>query len=583
MTQPQPNAPGLTLRAIAIAAVLSLFLLASTAYIALKIGVAPWPIIFSVIVSGGMLKMAARGGAVNIHEVNVAQAGASIGGLVAAGLAFTIPGLLYLERTRGAEVLWPGPLQLGALMALAGFLGILLAIPLKRTFIDEERLPYPSGLAGAELLRLGKIGGNPLRLIVILGAVAGLFGLVRDVWLPGGIPVAPLAAIGIFYSLLPMPLAVGSGYILGPRASFSWLGGALAGWILIIPLLIVAGYAADAARGMAQHLGMGMVLGSGIGFFLRYLLPRLGRILAPMGRGARPWMPAIAGLLSAAGALLVLTGVPAPAAVIALAGTWVMVTVATRMTGETNINPLEQFGIFIGLIVLGAYHLAGAEIDLTARFLVVTFVSVACAVAGDAGHDFKSAAVIGTRFRDIWVVDLVTVVVAGLAAPWVWEAIRTAFTAELFTPAMPAPQAILVATSMAGFAYPLWFAAGFLFALGGELLEALLPGRFRQKLLWMPLGIGLFLGPSLAVPIALGAALRLWLDRRHPDSYQNGLFIAAGVMGGEGIGGFSAGVLTILGMPYATAALGLAGLFAVVAVAGGLHAWRRHRGGEHRQ
>jgi uncharacterized oligopeptide transporter (OPT) family protein len=32
---------------------------------------------------------------VNVHEMNVAQAGASIGGLVASGLVFTIPGIIF--------------------------------------------------------------------------------------------------------------------------------------------------------------------------------------------------------------------------------------------------------------------------------------------------------------------------------------------------------------------------------------------------------------------------------------------------------------------------------------------------------
>ncbi|MGH7601535.1 MAG: hypothetical protein ACREOI_34680, partial [bacterium] len=70
--------PGFTARAVMIAVALSLFLLASSSYIAIKIGAMPWPIIFSVIVAGGVLRL--RSKQVNVHEINVAQAGASIGG-----------------------------------------------------------------------------------------------------------------------------------------------------------------------------------------------------------------------------------------------------------------------------------------------------------------------------------------------------------------------------------------------------------------------------------------------------------------------------------------------------------------------
>ena len=141
---------GFTLRAAVIAVALSLFLLASSTYIAVKIGALPWPIVFSVIVSGGIIKLLNRRRPVNIHEINVAQAGASIGGLIAAGIAFTIPGILYLNQSQGLQIDWPNPWLLGLLTALAALLGVLLSIPLKQTFIDQEQLPYPAGTAGAE-------------------------------------------------------------------------------------------------------------------------------------------------------------------------------------------------------------------------------------------------------------------------------------------------------------------------------------------------------------------------------------------------------------------------------------------------
>jgi uncharacterized oligopeptide transporter (OPT) family protein len=89
---------GFTIRAAFIAIALSIFLLMSTSYIALKLGAAPWPIIFSVIVSTSVIKLLNRRRELNIHEVNVAQAGGSIGGLVAAGIAFTLPGLFKSDK-----------------------------------------------------------------------------------------------------------------------------------------------------------------------------------------------------------------------------------------------------------------------------------------------------------------------------------------------------------------------------------------------------------------------------------------------------------------------------------------------------
>ena len=567
MLDKSSDTPGFTARAAVIAVVLSLFLLASSTYIAVKIGALPWPIVFSVIVSGGIIKLLNRRRPVNIHEINVAQAGASIGGLIAAGIAFTVPGILFLNQSQGLQVDWPNPWLLGLLTALAALLGVLLSIPLKQTFIDQEQLPYPAGTAGAELLKLGKTGGSQMLAIVVFGAAAALFALLRDVYFPAGLSFPALAALGFFIVLYPMPLAISAGYILGPRASLSWFGGAALGWLLIVPLLIGNQFEVAAARSWIQNLGMGMVLGSGIGFFFTYIIPRLRQIFGPLLK-SRSILLRLFPLFSILGLFgLLLIGVPFFAAFLTVIGVWMMVTVAARMTGETNINPLEQFGIFIGLVIAFIYHLAGLELGMFASFMIVAFVSVATAVAGDAGHDFKSAAIVGTRFRDIIKVDLIAAAAAGFAAPLVLESLRSGFAGSLFTDLMPAPQAKLVASSIFGFDYPGVFLSGFAIAFGGEVINHLLPARFRNRVMIMPLGIGLFLGLGLAIPIVLGALVRGYIDRNHPQRYHGGLLIAAGVMGGEGIAGFSAGALTTAGLAFTSGAYILMGVFGLVLLA----------------
>lgn len=563
--------PGFTLRAVVIAVLLALLLLASSTYIAIKIGAQPWPIVFAVIVSGSIIKLLSRGKTVNIHEVNVAQAGASIGGLVAAGIAFTAPGILFLNQTQNADIPWPNPWLLGVLTALAGVLGVLLSVPLKQTFIDREQLPYPAGTAGAELLKLGKTGGKMLALIVFWGAAAGVFALLREQYFPAGFTVSQLIPYGIFLTLLPLPLAVGGGFILGPKASFSWLGGAIAGWLLLIPLLVAGGWAFPAAQQFTQNLGMGLLLGSGIGFFFSYVLPRLRDIFLPMFTSMKGWIKfyPIASVLGLFG--MMAAGVPLLAATIAVIGVWVMVTVAARMTGETNIDPLEQFGIFVGLITAVVYDWLALDLSVFAAFMIVIFVSVACAIAGDAGHDFKSAAIVGTKFTDIVKVDLITAVVAGIAAPFVLEIIRQGFADELFTLAMPAPQAQLVAGSISGFAYPAAFWGGFAAALALEIANSFLPKSLKNKVLIMPFGIGLFLGMGFALPIALGAAVRAWIDNNRPLLYPAGLLIAAGLMGGEGVTGFANAALKAFSLPDGASLILLILLVLVMICAGIWH------------
>jgi uncharacterized oligopeptide transporter (OPT) family protein len=566
MSDRNSETPGFTIRAAAIAIALSLFLLASSSYVAIKIGAQPWPIIFSVIVSGGVLKLLSGGRKVSVHEVNVAQAGGSIGGLVAAGVVFTLPGIIYLNNSKGLDIEWPNPWILALLTALAGLLGILLSVPLKYAFVDEEKLAYPSGTAGAELLKLGETGGRQLFFITAIGAAAGVFALTRDLFFPAGISFTALAAVGVFLTLIPLPLAVGGGYIIGARAGFSWLLGAAIGWLILVPLLIQNNFTADSARGWIQNLGMGMVLGSGIGFFFNYILPRFKQLFISLTRAREKYLRLFPLLAILAIVVLWIAGVPVFAAALTVMLVWLMVAVAARMTGETNIDPLEQFGIFTGLVIALIYKFAALELSISASFMIVTFVSVACAIAGDAGHDYKSAALVGTRFFDIVKVDVITVLCAGLAAPLVLETIRHGFGEALFTPAMPAPQAQMVAGSIFGFEFPWVFAAGFAMAFLWEISQRLMPPKFKDRILLMPLGIGLFLGLGLAIPLALGASIRALVDRKASHLYTSGVLIAAAIMGGEGLAGFSAGALAAAGLEFQTGALFLLAGFGIIAV-----------------
>jgi len=559
---------GLSGRAILIATGLSLFLLLSTFYIAVKLGAAPWPIIFSVIVSASVIKALNRHRNINLHEINVAQAGGSIGGLVAAGVAFTLPGIFYLNRTRGIDIALPDPIVLGILIAAAGLLGLLLSVPLKITFIDEENLPYPAGTAGAELLKLADKRNSDLTIVMIVGALAGLFTLIRDLSFPGGFILVSITSLGILLPLLPLPIAAGAGYILGPRASFSWLAGALTGGLLLTPCFIVSGHPADLTAGYIKNLGMGMVMGSGMSFLFGYVLPRLRKIFRPV-LSTEPRYKFLLSAVLVIGLLgMLLNDVPVPAALLTLLFIWAMVAVAARMTGETNIDPLEQFGIFVTLLIASFYTLFSTDLPISTLLIIAMAVSVACAVAGDAGHDYKSAMILQTKFSDIIKIDAITVLVTGLAAPFVFDIFVSAFQNDLFTSIMPAPQAQLVAESLNGFEHPLFFFAGFIIAFCAEIVDRFLPAKMKGLLLWMPFGIGLFLGPGLALPIAVGAAINVWINKKHTAKFHRGLLIAAGIMGAEGIAGFAAGTLTIFGITALTSSLVLGILFVMVLLTG---------------
>ena len=534
---------GFSFRALGIALLLSLFLLASSSYIALKLGALPWPIIFSVIASGGILKLLSKFNPTNIHEINVAQAGGTIGGLMAAGIMFTIPGIIYLQRSENLDINLPSFWVLALVCMFAAVLGILLSIPLRRTFIDEEKLPYPSGAAGAEVLKAEMFGGKSAILLLIVGIVSAIFALTRDLYFASGFTITFLATYSIFFTIYPMPMGIGIGYILGPKISInSWLAGAVVGWVVLIPLL--KNY--EGIK-LVQELGMGIVLGSGIGFFIGYIIPKAKKIFLPMlSWKDSPWYTKIIPLISLISFFaLIISGVPILASFLAILGVWIMATVASRMTGETNIDPLEQFGIIIGLLSLGIYSILKINLGYLPAFLIVCFVSIAAAMAGDIGHDYKSAKIVGTKPRDIIKVDLICGAVSGIFAPIILKVILEGYSSVMFTPAMPAPQAVLVARSIFGFTYPEIFCIGFGVALLIEILRRVLKREMPISL--MAFGIGMFLGLTLSFLLALGGAIRYITDKKGID-YNKGILVSAGMMGGEGIAGFLAAFLIVIGV-----------------------------------
>jgi uncharacterized oligopeptide transporter (OPT) family protein len=367
-----------------------------------------------------------------------------------------------------------------------------------------------------------------------------------------------------------MPLGVGVGYILGPKASVnSWFLGSVIGWVVIIPVLVHQAFQGNAIK-LVQELGMGFVLGAGIGFFAGYVIPKAKKIFLPLFTWRNtPWYTRFTPVVSViAFVVLVIVGVPVVAAVLSVAGVWIMATVAARMTGETNIDPLEQFGIIIGLLCLGVYAIANSELGFLPAFLLVCFVSVASALAGDIGHDYKSAKIIGTKPKDIIKVDFICAIVAGIAAPLVLKVILTGYGNVMFTPEMPAPQAVLVAGSIFGFTYPQVFLTGFGIAFVIELIQ-----RITKKFLpvsLMAFGIGMFLGLTLGFLFFLGGLIRWITDRKAPEMYQQGVLTAAGLMGGEGISGFITAALFVSGAAMVVAQRILLIIFGVLLLITGI-------------
>ena len=162
----------LTPRAIVIGVILAVILGAANAYLGLYAGLTVSASIPAAVVSMAILRVL---GGSTILENNVAQTVASAGEAVAAGAIFTFPALVILGFKGNLPYL-----DVTALCLAGGTMGSLLVVFLRRAYIVEEKLPFPEGVACAEVLRAGAKSVNAAPLLYG-GIISALLKTSQDI------------------------------------------------------------------------------------------------------------------------------------------------------------------------------------------------------------------------------------------------------------------------------------------------------------------------------------------------------------------------------------------------------------------
>ncbi len=138
--------PELTLRGIIIGIVITIVFTAANVYFGLKAGLTFSTSIPAAVISMAILK-AMRDA--TIQENNIVQTIASAAGTLSA-IIFVLPGLVIVGYWSGFPF-WTS----AAICATGGILGVMYTIPLRRAMVTDSDLPYPEGVACAEVLKVG--------------------------------------------------------------------------------------------------------------------------------------------------------------------------------------------------------------------------------------------------------------------------------------------------------------------------------------------------------------------------------------------------------------------------------------------
>src|SRR6476659_7340767 len=169
MTKPKE----LTIRGLILGALITTVFTAANIYLGLKVGLTFASSIPAAVISMAVLSAFKDS---SILENNIVQTVASAAGTLSA-IIFVLPGLVIIGY-------WVGfPFWTSTLLCIAGgVLGVVFTIPLRRALVTTSDLPYPEGVAAAEVLKVGsgrrgEAGSNAGEareglVAVILGSVA---------------------------------------------------------------------------------------------------------------------------------------------------------------------------------------------------------------------------------------------------------------------------------------------------------------------------------------------------------------------------------------------------------------------------
>ncbi|MFN7961015.1 MAG: oligopeptide transporter, OPT family [Thermoanaerobaculia bacterium] len=587
-----------TLRAIVMGAFFGLVFGASTVYLALKAGLTVAASIPIAVMAIFLFRLLGGG---TILEKNIVQTIGSAGESIAAGVAFTIPALLFLS---GGESYF-SYFNIFALALVGGTLGVLMMVPLRRALIVKEHgnLLYPEGTACAEVLVAGERGGNLAKKVFAgLGVAAAytfamkILGLWKEqpAFVAGRNAALPRANLNCDVTTEYL----GVGYIIGPKIAGVLVAGGILSQLVLVPLVAVLGDALsvgikpgvmDSATqqlklisqmspgelrvGYVRFIGAGAVAAAGLITLIK-TLPTIASAFRDAFKSLRdkksgqvpsrterdiPITFVVVGSIILVGVVALLPQLPGAGIGRLLMGVLVVVfgfffvTVSSRIVGiiGSSSNPISGMTIATLMATCLIFVALGWKGDAYQALAICVggMVCIAAANAGNTSQDLKTGYIVGATplYQQV---GLIIGVLASVLA--IGGTLHLIDGAKALNPTVqghaigsdyfPAPQATLMATIIKGLLaqdlpWGLVF-AGMAIAVVVELCGV------RS----LSFAVGLYLPLSTTLPIFVGGMLRGLVDRSSGEAAHGDSELSSGMLYASGLvaGGTLTGLVTAL-------------------------------------
>lgn len=588
-----------TPKAVIFGAIFGILFGASTVYLALKAGLTVSASIPIAVLSISLLRKVGRS---TILENNIVQTIGSAGESVAAGVAFTIPAMLFLSTGANSQDYF-NYFTIFTLAACGGILGVLFMVPLRRSLIVAEHatLPYPEGTACADVLIAGERGGSMAKVVfqgVGLGVLYNVLMKVFAFWkeAPAFVSAKTSTLPNATVSGEPTSEYLGVGYILGPKVGGIMVSGAILSWIVLIPLLSLLVSEADVAADLAalgrspewiqnaagprkfyeayvRYIGAGAVTMAGIITLIRTaptIVRAVKESMSSMRAGGAggtavlrterdlPMPVVLFGALALVGVMVVLPILPPGPlwgklvmALLMLVFGFLFVTVSSRIVGiiGSSSNPISGMtiatllGTALVFVALGMNGDAYQPVALS----VGAIVCIAAANAGATSQDLKTGFLVGATPIRQQIGLVIGVVVSVIAIGFTMQLLDSGLAPEgelhgIGTDKLPAPQAKLMATVVQG-------------VMSQNLPWGyILVGAALATAVWLvgisPLAwaVGAYLPFATSFTIFLGGLLRAFVDKRTgaaaDSEISSGMLFATGLVAGGSLTGVVVGALS---------------------------------------
>jgi putative OPT family oligopeptide transporter len=529
----------LTIRGLILGALITTIFTAANVYLGLKVGLTFASSIPAAVISMAILSAVKDS---SILENNIVQTVASAAGTLSA-IIFVLPGLVIVGW-------WTGfPFWQSFLICLSGgVLGVLFTIPLRRALVTNSDLPYPEGVAAAEVLKVGSGTRGETKdetgeareglVAVILGSVASAGLAIVTATRVAAAEVAGFFSLGAMassgYRIAWSLALVGAGHLVGLSVGMAMLIGLVIAWAIAVPILTSMQPAADGVtlaehtisiwRDQVRFIGAGAIAVASIYTLAKLAKPVVGGLVSTLAasrsasteddkdRDLSPsWILALTVACLLIAAWLAFTfarsTVLAPSALkltmiavpFVLLGGFLIAGICGYMAGLIGASNSPISGVGILSIVLCASVLVFAVSPtpetrpaLVAFALFVTAIVFACAtISNDNLQDLKTGQLVGASPMRQQIALIVGVAAGAAVIPWVLNLLAKAYGfagAENIGVVAPNPLSAPQAT----------------------LISALAKGAIGGSLPWKMIGIGALVGIGLILlDTTLGVMKRL--------------------------------------------------------------------------